>query len=320
MIERTRAHDHDHAHDLGLANDLGMIQALSRPGLSNSRLSRRHALRFLGGSGVLLLAACGSKSTASPAAATPSTAAAGTAAPPTTDSGPAGGPPPGGQGGPPPGGGGGGGTQPADGTIPQETAGPYPGDGTNGPDALTQTGIVRSDITTSLGSGTVATGVPLTVKLKLTKGVNGAAMSGAAVYIWHCDQQGRYSMYSPGVTNETYLRGVQEADSNGEVQFTTIFPAAYSGRWPHIHYEVYSSLVDATDASKKVSTSQLAMTSESSAAVFATAGYEASVANFAATSLATDMVFSDGADLETPTFSGDATAGYVATLTVPIAV
>jgi protocatechuate 3,4-dioxygenase beta subunit len=145
-------------------------------------------------------------------------------------------------------------------------------------------------------------------------------MSGAAVYIWHCDQQGRYSMYSPGVTNETYLRGVQEADANGEVQFTTIFPAAYSGRWPHIHYEVYSSLADATDATKKVSTSQLAMTSESSAAVFATAGYEASVANFAATSLATDMVFSDGADLETPAFTGDATAGYVATLTVPIAV
>ncbi len=39
--------------------------------------------------------------------------------------------------------------------IPTETAGPYPGDGTNGPNALTQSGIVRSDIRSSFGaSGT----------------------------------------------------------------------------------------------------------------------------------------------------------------------
>lgn len=30
--------------------------------------------------------------------------------------------------------------------IPSETEGSYPGDGTNGPNVLTQTGIVRSDI------------------------------------------------------------------------------------------------------------------------------------------------------------------------------
>ena len=34
--------------------------------------------------------------------------------------------------------------------IPEETAGPFPGDGTNGPDVLTESGVVRSDITTSL--------------------------------------------------------------------------------------------------------------------------------------------------------------------------
>src|SRR5699024_9699069 len=35
--------------------------------------------------------------------------------------------------------------------IPDETAGPYPGDGSNGPDVLEESGIVRSDITTSFG-------------------------------------------------------------------------------------------------------------------------------------------------------------------------
>src|SRR5690349_17821726 len=30
--------------------------------------------------------------------------------------------------------------------IPEETAGPYPGDGSNGPDILEQSGVVRQDI------------------------------------------------------------------------------------------------------------------------------------------------------------------------------
>jgi protocatechuate 3,4-dioxygenase beta subunit len=41
------------------------------------------------------------------------------------------------------------------------------------------------------------------------------------------------------VTTESYLRGVQVTDSNGQVTFTTIYPACYSGRWPHIHFEVF---------------------------------------------------------------------------------
>ena len=40
--------------------------------------------------------------------------------------------------------------------------------------------------------------------------------------------------------------------------FTSIYPAAYSGRWPHIHFEVYPSLADATTA-RAAATSQLAL-------------------------------------------------------------
>jgi hypothetical protein len=46
--------------------------------------------------------------------------------------------------------------------IPEETAGPYPGDGSNGPDVLTESGIVRRDIRSSFGNaaGATAEGVP----------------------------------------------------------------------------------------------------------------------------------------------------------------
>ena len=82
--------------------------------------------------------------------------------------------------------------------IPEETAGPFPGDGSNGPNVLAQSGIVRADIRSSFGtSSTVATGVPLTIKLAIQGTGNGCApMTGAAVYIWHCDQAGNYSLYS----------------------------------------------------------------------------------------------------------------------------
>ena len=54
----------------------------------------------------------------------------------------------------------------APGEIPDETAGPYPGDGSNGPDVLEQSGIVRSDIRSSFGgSGGTAEGVPMTLEL-----------------------------------------------------------------------------------------------------------------------------------------------------------
>ena len=80
---------------------------------------------------------------------------------------------------------------------------------------------------------------------------------------------------------------MQETDADGTVTFTSIFPAAYSGRWPHIHFEVYPSLGAATSAGNKIGTSQLALPEETCDAVYATTGYEQSVRNLAQTSLAT---------------------------------
>ena len=205
-------------------------------------------------------------------------------------------------------------------TIPEETGGTYPGDGSNGVNVLTESGIVRSDITSSFGTASgEAAGVPLTIRLTGLDTTNGSAgLSGAAVYLWHCNRDGEYSLYSDGVTQANYLRGVQETDGNGAVTFTSIYPAAYSGRWPHIHFEVYSSLGSATKATDKLRTSQLALPEDACKLVYATDGYSASVSNLAQTSLATDMVFSDGYSLQLATVTGDVTKGMTATLNVPV--
>ena len=95
-------------------------------------------------------------------------------------------------------------------------------------------------------------------------------MEGAAVYVWHCDRDGEYSMYTASAAN--YLRGVQAADANGLVGFTSIFPAAYSGRWPHVHFEVYPSVDAATSGGTELVTSQLALPKHVCDAVYATDG------------------------------------------------
>jgi len=204
--------------------------------------------------------------------------------------------------------------------IPQETGGPFPGDGTNGANALALSGIVRSDIRSSVADASgVATGVRLTVTLTIVDGKDACApLAGRAVYIWHCDQGGNYSMYSAAAAGENYLRGVQETDANGQVTFTTVFPGCYSGRWPHIHLEVYPSLDQATVGGNAIATSQLALPKDSCVEVYATSGYEVSVNNLANITLATDNVFSDGATLETATTSGSADAGFAAKLTISV--
>lgn len=206
--------------------------------------------------------------------------------------------------------------------IPQETAGPYPADGSNASNqnlnVLTRSGIVRSDIRSST-SGTTAAGVPLTIVLNLVdSNSNCAPLAGYAVYIWHCDREGKYSLYSTGITDQDYLRGVQASDSSGMVSFTSIFPACYSGRWPHIHFEIYPSLAQATGPSNLIHTSQLALPKATCDTVYATTGYSASVQNLARVSLASDNVFSDGYSTQLATVTGDVTNGYTAQLTVGV--
>ncbi|MCI0347372.1 MAG: intradiol ring-cleavage dioxygenase [Chloroflexi bacterium] len=205
--------------------------------------------------------------------------------------------------------------------IPEETAGPFPGDGSNGPDILGESGVVRRDVRSSFGSSTtIAQGVPLTIRLQVQDASNGCApLAGAAVYVWHCTRDGEYSMYSQNVANENFLRGVQAAGVDGVVTFETIFPGCYSGRWPHIHFEVYPSLDAATDVGNKIATSQVALPESTCVEVYATEGYGQSAQNLAGTFLAGDMVFGedDGAQ-QLGTISGSLAGGLTVDLAVPV--
>jgi protocatechuate 3,4-dioxygenase beta subunit len=256
-------------------------------------LSRRRMLAVLGiGTAGLGVAACGvgSGTSASSASSSPSSAAATTAAGASAE-------------------------------IPDETAGPYPGDGSNGPDVLAQSGIVRSDIRSSFGgsSGT-AGGVPMTLELTVSDLANGGVpFEGVAVYVWHCTREGGYSMYSSGVEDQNFLRGVQVADANGRVTFTSIFPACYDGRWPHIHFEVYPDQAGITDSTNVIATSQVALPQDVCEQVYAQDGYEASVSNLARVSLDSDNVFGDdGGASQLATVTGDVTSGYAVALAVGV--
>lgn len=203
--------------------------------------------------------------------------------------------------------------------IPEETAGPYPGDGSNGPSVLNQTGVVRSDIRSSFaGLEGAAEGIPLTIALTIVSAGTCEPLAGRAVYLWECDRAGRYSLYSNGVTNQNYLRGVQEADAEGRVTFVAVFPGCYAGRWPHIHFEVYPSLAVATNVANKIATSQIALPKSACDQVYATTGYESSVTNLSRVTLATDNVFRDGSELELATVSGSVSTGFTAALSVAV--
>ncbi|MDN5764968.1 MAG: intradiol ring-cleavage dioxygenase [Humibacillus sp.] len=276
----------DEVVDQGLAFDIGTL------------FGRRRALQVLGvGLAGGALAACGSASSGSGSTATDSATSTSASASSTTSST-------------------GGLTE-----IPNETAGPFPGDGSNGADVLEQSGVVRQDIRSSFGdTSATAEGAPMNLTLTvLDIAGGGGPMAGVAVYAWQCNAQGEYSMYSDAIKNENYLRGVQVADESGIVTFKSIVPGCYSGRWPHVHFEVYPDQASITDSTKAIATSQVAIPKTTCESVYSLDAYAGSTANFSSITLTSDNVFGDdGGVHQLPTVTGDATGGFTAALTVPV--
>lgn len=195
--------------------------------------------------------------------------------------------------------------------IPQETDGPYPLYS-----VLSDPTMVRADITEGKA------GVPLTVHLSLID-VNDqcSPIEGAAVYVWHCDADGAYSGYGGNQNGnhlgETFCRGLQVSDASGNVTFQTIYPGWYPGRITHVHFEVFLDAVLQTPAS---AVSQLAFPQSVTQAVYAVAPYASNGQNTSVPSFSADNVFSDGVGLQLATVTGDTTTGFVATLTIGVAV
>lgn len=290
----------DHAIDGGFAEDMEALEQL--------RLGRRRALglMFTAG-GAALVAGCGGGSaegttTTTPVTVTPTPSPTPTPTPTPTSTCTA---------------------------YASETNGPYPADGTNTSsgatsNVLTVSGVTRSDIRSSfIGSTTTAPGVPVAFTITLVDANNSCVpLAGYAIYVWHCDRAGNYSLYN--LPAESYLRGLQVTDTNGKVSFTTIFPGCYAGRYPHIHFEVFTNTASATGGRYARLISQFALPSDACTAVYASAtGYTASQTSFRSTSIASDNVFGDNSSAQiavmTMAMSGDITNGYAATATVGLA-
>ncbi|MCA0045225.1 dioxygenase family protein [Celeribacter litoreus] len=213
--------------------------------------------------------------------------------------------------------------------VPRETAGPFPADGTNRKDGqivdiLRQEGVIRRDITTSFGpySGT-AGGSKVTLDIELQDYPGCMPLAGAAIYIWHCDADGAYSMYN--VAGANWLRGLGVADENGVVTFETTVPGCYRGRWPHIHFEVFENVEAAISGARPMLTSQIALPEAEIGDIYEAYGtvYARSIQNLANIPLERDGIFRNNSAEElkqqTMTLTEGAVGEISGRVTIPVA-
>jgi len=178
--------------------------------------------------------------------------------------------------------------------TPSETVGPYP--------SLSE--LFRSDIR----EGRSGTTLTLTITV-VDSSSNCSPVANANVKIWQCDAAGNYSQYGTQ-TAQTYLRGIQTTNANGEVTFTTIYPGWYQGRATHIHVEVVRN-------GTSVKVTQIAFPEDVTAAVYAAGVYASRGSN--PTSNARDNVFADSLASELAMVSGSPSSGYTASFRVAVA-
>ena len=180
------------------------------------------------------------------------------------------------------------------GVTPTETIGPYP----------SLTDLFRSDIREGKG-GAVLT---LTVKV-VNANAACAAVPNANVEIWHVDSAGNYSQYGTQ-SAQTFLRGIQTTNSNGEVTFITIYPGWYQGG-----QRTFTSDHDQR-RSRKVT--QIAFPESVNNTVHRSGVYASRGAN--PISNLSDGIFADSLSSEIVTPTGDVSGGYLATFQVAVSV
>lgn len=190
--------------------------------------------------------------------------------------------------------------------APTEVEGPYPYPGGEITNPLNRTDITGGQ-----------TGVPLALTLQVVNTNNSCAgVANARVDIWYCNKDGYYSGYAnqsggtlgtQDYTGQTWLRGYQLTDNNGNVLFNGVYPGWYQGRTTHIHFEVFVN-----DILKK--TGQIAFNESVSDVVHVSSLYATHGINTMRNTA--DGIFNNSsADLanETITPTGDVNSGYSAT-------
>jgi protocatechuate 3,4-dioxygenase beta subunit len=209
--------------------------------------------------------------------------------------------------------------------TPSEIRGPFPADGTQRGRALNilpEQGLVRRDIRGSIaGFQGRADGAPLELELRVVDAGGCIPLAGRAVYLWQCDALGAYSMYNREDVN--YLRGLQPADADGILRFTTIVPGCYGGRAPHVHLEVFESVTAATSGARALLVSQLALASKDAERIYAARDdYGESLANLARWPAEEDWLLAgDSAAVQaaqTIALTGDPGRGYRGTATIAL--
>ena len=182
----------------------------------------------------------------------------------------------------------------------------------------------RSDIRPdSKGSTGTQQGLPLALTINVGSYSSGAcsAIANAQVHIWHCNAQGIYSDVQASsngggtdYTGENFLRGYQFTDSNGQVQFTTIYPGWYSGRSVHIHVKV--RIFDSSGNVTTEATTQLFFDESVTSAVYAAnSAYSKSGTRILN---ANDGIFSSESPALMVGLSGSASSGYTGTVSIGI--
>ena len=189
---------------------------------------------------------------------------------------------------------------------PELTIGPYFVDGQ----------LNRSDIRSEPSDNSVKEGVPLTLNIMVASvGANSCTpIEGAQVDVWHCDANGQYSGVSDqgfDTSGQKFLRGYQLTDSNGAVQFQTIYPGWYSGRAVHIHFTIRTKGADSQDYQF---TSQFFFDDTLTDQVHALEPYASKGQRDIRNS--NDNIFNGGGDQLLLNLEGDTTNGFTSTFNV----
>lgn len=191
---------------------------------------------------------------------------------------------------------------------PEMTEGPY----------FVDTQLNRSDIRTVQATGDLKEGVPLQLNFVVSQISNASCtpLQGAMVDIWHCDALGVYSgVNDPGfdTSGETWLRGYQLTDANGQAQFTTIHPGWYSGRAVHIHFKIRTQTAEGQSYEF---TSQFFFNEELTDQIFALAPYASKGQRDTFNS--TDNIYSNDGDQMLLNLSPTSDGGYTTTFEIAL--